>query len=655
MKNKMDTSTYNETAPSAWLAAAAGGGKGSGSGGGGSGGGSGGSGSGGGSGDGIGGGTGGGKPVGAGIKKGDLYGDQYVLLRDVDPTDGGGSGEPVLDANGQPILVGINGLPIYYVMNTDGDYEIPADQVAFTQTVELERANVARAPDKVMEKSLAAAMAKIEGASVLSVDPAGRIVCDGVTIDSPLENLALYQSLMTAGGQSSWPAVTQYWPQALQDLLGNDVTSPDWDPASLLGAAFSKSAPISFDAVLYQNTVLGVNTSTQVGGQLQVDYFDFSNGNQESYNYDREARFDGVWLQWYADTDGDSTNLERVQMSLLEAVFGNTDWADAYLSLSADGTTLDSAAATASGANDFAQAADDARAVINFMHETGAVQIAMPEQPMAEPVFALTTAELVMASEEDEGHDDHGEDHGGGHDGGHDDGHGGGSAVIVGTQFDDLIEAGGGRQTISSGNGQDEVWAGGGPDAVDTGNGKDLLMGEGGPDVLVGGNGKDVLIGGAGPDQLTGGRGADVFVYTTTSDAPSRGGSCGGDDHGDDHGDGHSGGHEDHEASSLIAAQEEGGEGGSDGGSHGSEHAGRMETITDFNTANDRIDFSAFGLDLQMADGPQAHAIWAEEHMDGAMLYLDTDGQVSGGNPAELSILLLGVNAASLDIEHFVV
>jgi Ca2+-binding RTX toxin-like protein len=157
---------------------------------------------------------------------------------------------------------------------------------------------------------------------------------------------------------------------------------------------------------------------------------------------------------------------------------------------------------------------------------------------------------------------------------------------------------------------------------VDAGNGIDLLMGEGGPDVLMGGNGKDVLIGGAGPDQLTGGRGADVFVYQATSDAPSRGESDGGDEQ---------------------------------AGDHGSEHAGRLETITDFDMANDHIDFSALGLELQMADGQQAHAIWAEQHMDGAMLYLDTDGQVSGGNPAELSILLLGVDAASLDIEHFVV
>lgn len=125
---------------------------GSGSGGSGSGGGSGeGGGGGGGGGEGGGGGMGGGKPPGAGTKKGDLFGDQYILLRDIDPTDGGGSGEPVLDENGQFILVGSNGSLIYFEQNIDGDYEIPADALPFVQEVELERANVARAPDKVME------------------------------------------------------------------------------------------------------------------------------------------------------------------------------------------------------------------------------------------------------------------------------------------------------------------------------------------------------------------------------------------------------------------------------------------------------------------------------------------------------------------------
>ena len=80
-----------------------------------------------------------------------------------------------------------------------------------------------------------------------------------------------------------------------------------------------------------------------------------------------------------------------------------------------------------------------------------------------------------------------------------------------------------------------------------------------------------------------------------------------------------------------------------------------METITDFEVAIDRIDFSAFGTLLQYADGPQAHAIWAEQQMEDTIVFLDTDGNIAGGNPAELSILLVGVNSPTLDIENFIV
>ena len=359
--------------------ASPGGGGGSG-GGSGSGSGSGGGGSGGGHGGGGGGGGGGGHGGGGGgppSNKGDLYGDQYVVLRDVDPSDGGGNGEAVLDANGQHILVGSDGSPIYFVMNADGDYEIPADRLPFAQTVELERANVARAPESVMDKSLATALAKIDAAAVVDTDPAGRIVCDGVTIDSPLENLALYKYLMTAGGDSSWPAVIDHWPETLKALVG-DTLDPDWDPASLLGAAFDKTTPITLDAVLYESTTLGVNSATEVNGALVVDYFDFNNGATETYNYDRVEQYENVWMQWYADTDGDPTDLELVQGTVLDAVFGNVPWQDQYIAIGADPNAFVSADAGLSGVNDFAQAADDARAVINFMHEYGAVEIAPP-------------------------------------------------------------------------------------------------------------------------------------------------------------------------------------------------------------------------------------------------------------------------------------
>jgi hypothetical protein len=345
-----------------------GGGAGGGGAGGGGAGGGGGQGGGGGGGHGGGGGGGQGGGGGGGSTTGDLYGDQYVFLRDLDPSDGGGSGEPVLDGNGNPILVGTNGEPIYYVANADGDYEIPAEDLIFAQTVELERANVARAPDKVLEKSLGEALAKIEAAAVVTTDAAGRVVCDGAAIDSPLENLALYQHLLTNGGTTDWSGVVAgagtNWPDALAALLGTG-----WDPSALLGAAFSKESPISMDAVLYENTTLGVNATSTVNGELVVDYFGFTAGGTESYDYDRAGRYADVWIQWYEDTDADPTDLELVQATVLDAVFGGQDWADQYIELSPDGLSFVPVDASGSGLNDWAQAADDSRAVINFMHE----------------------------------------------------------------------------------------------------------------------------------------------------------------------------------------------------------------------------------------------------------------------------------------------
>lgn len=587
-------------------------------------GGSGGSGGGGGGGEGGGGGgMGGGKPPGAGTKKGDLFGDQYVLLRDVDPANGGGSGEPVLDENGQFILVGSNGSLIYFEQNVDGDYEIPAASLPYVQEVELERANVARAPDKVMDKSLAAALEKIEAAAVIDTDPAGRIVCDGTTIDSPLENLALYKYLMTAGGESSWPDVVEFWPEEFQALAGPNLLDPAWDPSSLLGAAFSKSLPVSLDAVLYENTTLGVNEVTQVGGQIAVDYFDFSNVSGETYHYDRVAQYENIWLQWYEDTDGDPSNLERVQATVMDAVFANADWLDQYIQASADPAVFEIADATSSGVNDFAQAVDDARAVINFMHEMVAVEIDAPVT-LASPVLSLASSEVLASAVTDDGSDEH-EDHED-----HEDHE---TQIIYGTNQADTIIAGGGAQTVIASNGKDTVSGGGGPDILFGENGKDTLMGDGGPDILNGGNGQDILTGGAGPDMLIGGNGPDTFVYTSRSDAPARGGE-GGDDHGDDH--------DDHEHDEGIE---------SDVQLASSEQ--RIETIADFQSCEDVIDLVSLGSVFQFAQEPTAFSVWVESDANGTMVMIDLDGNVSGGHPAEMAIALPGVDPVTLTSGDF--
>ncbi|WP_417729406.1 calcium-binding protein [Roseovarius sp.] len=566
---------------------------------------------------------GGGKPDGAGNKKGDLFGDQLVLYRDLTPTDGGGNGEPVLDGNGQIIPVGYDptmvlggddGLfPIYFEADAEGDYEIPVELLPYVQEVELERANVARAPAKVQEKALAAALDKVLNADVIQTDPAGRIMFsnDGgttfSTIDAPLENLALYQYLMTNpdGSAGGWPDVTDNWDPVFQALLGPDATDPDWDPSALMGAAWSKEGKITLDALLYENTTLGVNKVTGSGETLNITYFDFSDPAGELYDYDRAATYSDTWLRWIEIEDGAPTFKYG---TVYDAVFGGIQWEDQYLLLNDQGTTdpaddeFDYVAATGSGLNDFAAAADDSRAVIEFIHNVQAVEVDESEVP---PEFLpdafVTTLSAVTVIPQD------GEDHDGGHDEGDDDGHDHESEIIMGTNQPDNIEAGGGPQEIYGLNGGDLVQAGGGPDKVTGGNGADHLFGEGGPDMLRGGNGPDTLEGGHGMDTLTGGNGPDTFVFASPQDVPG----------------------------------------------HGECDDGRRETITDFDLDIDVFDVSALHLD-GFSSGPETYHVWAEQVGENSMVYIDTNGSLAGDHPAEMGILLLDVDADQLSADHFI-
>lgn len=256
---------------------------------------------------------GGGPPTEAGSKKGDLYGDLYVILRDE-------NGVPVLNEDGfaQPIDADGNLIPL----DEEGE---PTDE-SLLQEVEFGRMSVSRSPSKVTDHALDEALTKLQEASTIEVDEAGRLVVDGSTIDSPLENLALYDALMKDG---SLP----------------DTTLPeDFQVTALLAAAADKTGEITVDVVVYQNTILGIN---QVDPDGTITYYDFS-----GFDYDRASTFDGS-VTYLADTDGDG-DYEPVTESIMEAVFGGESWTDP----TAEG-----------GADDFAQAADDARAVILFVHE----------------------------------------------------------------------------------------------------------------------------------------------------------------------------------------------------------------------------------------------------------------------------------------------
>jgi hypothetical protein len=426
---------------------------------------------------------------------GDLYGDLWVLTRDLDPSDGNGNGEPMKDANDQIVPVGYDAatgemFPIHLVADAEGDYEVPADKLVFVQEIGLERANMIRSPDSVNEHALEEALGKIAAGKVLTTEASGRILVDGVTIDSPRENLALYQLIMTAGGSHNW---TDAQANAAANLPPQIVTllASGWDPTGLLAGVFSKFVPVSMDAVITVHTIMGMNEVANPGGMQQSGNYGFTDGIAETYNYDRVARYGDVWVKWYQDIDGDPSDLEAVQRTVLDAVWGRdangdgindvgsgVNWTDEYITLSADGLSYETFSATGAGINDWAQAVDDARAVILTIHESiGALEIAAPTDAN-ETIIGGATGDLLAGW--------------------------GGDDTLIGRQGDDTLEGG---------TGNDRLLGGKGDDMLNGGEGDDRLLGRSGEDALTGGGGSDRLLGGQGDDELTGGSGADRFVF----------------------------------------------------------------------------------------------------------------------------------------------
>jgi hypothetical protein len=259
-----------------------------------------------------------GKPSGAGTKKGDDYGDLIVLLRN--PI----TGEPLTDANGE-YLICLDVACTTTVPTVEG--EVPAGVVAIE--VEFGRAAVGRAPSKVSDKALSDAIEKltVEGA-VITQDEAGRltITIDGVssTIDSPLENLALYIDLMT-GLASSATSATE---EALGSLATLDTA------ASLLAGVADKTGDITVDYIVYNNVIVDVVESG--------DYYDFS-----TFSYSRSFPTDYTYN--YTPDGG---------VTILSATLNVNEYLD-----SVNGTLT-----TDGGVTLFAAAADDAVEVIELIH-----------------------------------------------------------------------------------------------------------------------------------------------------------------------------------------------------------------------------------------------------------------------------------------------
>lgn len=243
-----------------------------------------------------------------GDMKGDEYGDLYVVLRD--PV----TGEPILDGDELQLCLDADCTEVESTV----DGEVP--QGVTPIEVEFERLNLGRAPDKVIEHALDEAMSKITEAEVLALDYAGRIMVDAVTIDSPLENLALYLAIMCED-QTVIKALSS---------LGEPLDLA----AALLGGAASKTGEITVDILYYSNQIYDL---AQPG--TFYDYTEFTYDRSTIYNEDVN----------YFYMDGDEVESATVNLQ-------------AYLDATQPEIT------NASGITLFSIAADDALEIVELLH-----------------------------------------------------------------------------------------------------------------------------------------------------------------------------------------------------------------------------------------------------------------------------------------------
>jgi len=264
----------------------------------------------------------------------------------------------------------------------DGRYVIPVDQYtcgvegifgSYTEEIDFGRINQARSPESVFEAQLEDVVIKLATADSTSLDPAGRMVASNCvevdeeieitstsTIDSPLQNLAAYRQLMLTG------AIGAELPQGA-----------DWlDTAARgLGVSSDKGGEVNVDIVAYLNQLMGLDVATTILPKLCETYRAEVQGtiqpvekcflDYRSYGYVRGANFGALpspayipelspnegWFEYLAYVDlTDPPLFHILQGPITTAVFEDVVF---------------------NGGNirGFTQAADDTRAVINFMHD----------------------------------------------------------------------------------------------------------------------------------------------------------------------------------------------------------------------------------------------------------------------------------------------
>jgi len=218
------------------------------------------------------------------------YGDLYVLLRDLDGVpvmlD-----LPVVDEEGLPTgetiwvvqPVGIDGEPL----ELDAEGELTEASLPFAQPVDFGRLNIVRSPQSVLDQALGEALKVINAGAAFTLDFCGRLSIwnydiDGVTliitktIDSPRENMAIYQEIMNYGYEGQLGTLRRW----------NELSDADIDPYKLAASCFAagsdKTGTINIDEVVYVNGFMDCLGCDPI---LNEHEYDFNNNNKYYFNF----------------------------------------------------------------------------------------------------------------------------------------------------------------------------------------------------------------------------------------------------------------------------------------------------------------------------------------------------------------------------------
>ena len=278
-----------------------------------------------------------------------------------------------------------------------------------TQEVDFGRINAARSPDDVFDRQLEDVVVSLAIADCVTLDPAGRLVASTVaadetvttsTIDSPLQNLAIYRQLMLTGfiGAAANPI----------ELPGDTLDTA----ARGLGTGSAKGGEVNVDLVAYLNSIMGLDDVPTILGKLCEEYREEVQGTIQlvekcylnygydtsdidpagaDYAYTRSVNFSNTepslpfpayipalapedgWFEYLAVIDPFATPVDArfqiLQGPILDAVFCVDPLGDPVLPVDGDCLASIDPGFLDGNIGGFAQAADDTRAVINYMHD----------------------------------------------------------------------------------------------------------------------------------------------------------------------------------------------------------------------------------------------------------------------------------------------